>query len=68
MKDLELVKAGVGDMLVLNVHDEVILDVRNQDLNEVSRLVSDVMNDNEMFSVPLTASIDTADRWGSKGG
>lgn len=68
MKDLELVKAGVGDMLVLNVHDEVILDVRNDDLPEVSRLVGDVMNDHRMFTVPLTASIDTTWRWGEKGG
>lgn len=67
MKDLELQRAGVGELLVLNVHDEVILDVPTEDLEEVSRTVMDVMNDDQMFSVPLTASLDIAERWGGKG-
>jgi DNA polymerase-1 len=66
MKNLELVRAGLGDYLVLNVHDEVICDVPAELLGEATRVISQVMNDRQMFSVPLTASVDVAERWGAK--
>lgn len=66
MKDLELVRAGLGDYLVLNVHDEVICDVPDEHLEDATRVISEVMNDYQLFTVPLTASVDVAERWGGK--
>lgn len=67
MKNLELIKAGLGEYLVLNVHDEVICDVPEHLLDEASRVIGDIMNDRSLFTVPLTASVDVAERWGGKG-
>jgi DNA polymerase-1 len=64
-KDIELHSAGLGEHLILNVHDEVILDVPDEDLEEAKHIVSSIMNDDQIFpSVPLTAGIDTSFRWG----
>ncbi len=65
-KDLELLRAGLGAYLVLNVHDEVILDVPDADLDDVRHQVEQIMNDDQLFSVPLTADSDVAFRWGEK--
>lgn len=66
MKNLELVRAGLGEYLVLNVHDEIILDVPEQEFESVGRVVLSAMNDDRMFSVPLTASLEWGERWGGK--
>lgn len=66
MKNLELVRAGLGEYLVLNVHDEVICDVPQTELEDASRTIGAVMNDRQLFTVPLTASVDVAERWGGK--
>lgn len=68
MKDLELHRLGLSQYLVLNVHDEVILDVPRSEERDVTEAVTAVMNDRELFEVALTASVDKADRWGAKGG
>lgn len=66
LKDVELRSAGLGPLMVLNVHDEVILDVPEADVPEVVRLVESIMYDDKLFSVPLTAGTDVAFRWGDK--
>lgn len=66
MKNLELVRAGLGEYLVLNVHDEIILDVPEAEFQDVGRTVLSVMNDDHLFSVPLTASLEWGERWGGK--
>lgn len=66
-KLLELDARGLGEYMVLPVHDEIILDVPKEDAEEVARVVKDTMTDNELFSVPLTAGVDLAERWGTKG-
>lgn len=67
MKNLELVKAGLGPHLALNVHDEVICDVPNEDLDEAIHTIYNVMNDDQLFyGVDLTASVDVGERWGDK--
>jgi DNA polymerase I len=66
MKILELDAAGLGEFMVLPVHDEIILDVRNESLPEVIDTLQKVMNDDKLLSVPITAGIATGARWGSK--
>src|SRR3546814_15308400 len=63
----DLVKAGLGPHLALNVHDEVICDVPNEDLDEAIHTIYNVMNDDQLFyGVDLTASVDVGERWGDK--
>lgn len=64
LKLVELDSAGVGQHLTLLVHDEFIADVPTDDVDEVHRIMGSVMNDNSLLSVPLTASVTTATRWG----
>lgn len=67
MKSLELEAAGVGDYVVLDVHDEVIADVPRSEVREVVHTIQTIMNDRDLLSVPLTAGTDFGYRWGDKG-
>lgn len=66
MKILELDAAGLGEFMVLPVHDEIILDVPRDNLSSVVEVLKKVMNDDQLLSIPLTAGIAVGDRWGSK--
>ena len=62
--DLDLV--GLGDMLVVPVHDEVILDVPASEVAEVTALVRETMTQSD-WVVPLTAGVEGPfERWGEK--
>lgn len=65
-KMLELDAAGVGDFLVVPVHDEIILDVPNEDVIDTVMTLDKVMNDYDMLSVPVTAGVAFGQRWGEK--
>jgi DNA polymerase-1 len=67
MKLVELDAAGLGEFMILPVHDEVIFDVPAADAVEVAQLVKATMEETSLFAVPLTAGVDTASRWGMKG-
>jgi DNA polymerase I-like protein with 3'-5' exonuclease and polymerase domains len=66
IKNLELDAAGLGDYMILDVHDEVILDVPDDDVAEVAPLVQSIVQDDKLFAVPLTAGVDISKRWGEK--
>lgn len=66
LKALELDAAGLGDYLVIPVHDEVVLDVPADLVQDTARVLHSTMNDTEMFSVPVSASVAVGDRWGRK--
>lgn len=66
MKLVELQLAGLGDYLVCPVHDEVILEVPLDELEDVARTVHRVMNDPNLFTVPITAGLATGASWGAK--
>jgi DNA polymerase-1 len=63
---LELDAAGLGDYLVLPVHDEVIADVPDDSLQDVIATMSTIMNDDKLLSLPLTSGGATGKRWGTK--
>jgi DNA polymerase I-like protein with 3'-5' exonuclease and polymerase domains len=48
------------------VHDEIILDVPMEHLDDAADTLRRVMNDDQMFSVPLSASVSHGQSWGSK--
>lgn len=57
---------SLGDLLVLFVHDEYILEVPDHMVDEVCRMLNEVVNDDKMLTVPLTAGLATGKRWGMK--
>lgn len=66
MKMLEMAAAGLDRHMILPVHDEIILDVPDDELGDVMVTARDIMNDDTMFRVPLTASPSVGKRWGEK--
>lgn len=56
--------SGLGDHLVLPVHDEAILEVPEADAEEALKVVEECMTDRENFRVPLTAGgVILRERW-----
>lgn len=66
MKLIELDSAGIGDYLFATVHDEVLADVPGEHVVDVVHTMQRIMNDNTLFSVPITASASFGERWGKK--
>jgi DNA polymerase I-like protein with 3'-5' exonuclease and polymerase domains len=66
MKLLELDAAGLGDYLELVVHDEAITEVPDDAVPDAIETMRDVMNDNNLLSIPLTAGGAIATRWAMK--
>lgn len=66
MKLLELDAAGLGEWLVVPVHDEIILDVPNEHVIDVIETLEKIMNDTTLLSVPVTAGVAFGRRWGEK--
>jgi len=64
LKMVEADHAGLGDYMILPVHDEVDLDVPRDDVPEVLATLTDVMNDDQLLRVPLTWSAETGPSWG----
>lgn len=65
-KLLSLDAAGLGEYMVIPVHDEIILDVPNTEKDDIVRTLRDIMNDTTTFSVPISASVAQGERWGMK--
>lgn len=66
-KLIEMDAAGLGDFMILPVHDEVIFDVPNDQINDVVPLIQQTMSDRDGWKVPLTVGTDVLpERWGDK--
>lgn len=65
-KLLEAAAAGLGQFMILPVHDEIILEVPDEDVRDVVHLIRKVMSDNVSFPVPISAGIATGKTWGDK--
>jgi DNA polymerase-1 len=63
---LKLDAAGLGEYMVVPVHDEIILDVPLGEVDDVVQALRDNMNDSDSFSVPISASVSAGERWGLK--
>lgn len=66
IKMLELAAAGLLPYIILFVHDEVILEVPAEDARDVVYTLRKIMNDDQMFPVPISAGISWGERWGEK--
>lgn len=66
MKLVELDNAGLGDFMILPIHDEILMDVPENLVEEASRQVASIMCDDQILSVPVTAGVEVYSRWGDK--
>jgi DNA polymerase-1 len=66
MKLVELAGAGLGDYMVLPIHDEVVFDVPYTEARHVVDTCRQVMPELRMFTVPLTVGVDVVARMGHK--
>jgi DNA polymerase-1 len=64
MKILEADAAGLGQYMVLAVHDEVDFDVPTGQVDEVVATLREIFNDDDVLSVPVSAGIETGPSWG----
>ncbi len=59
----ELNKKGLKSRIILQIHDELILDVRKDELDEVKALVEEKMNNTIKLEVPLKTGINVGESW-----
>ena len=63
---VRLHKAGLGEFMTLPVHDEIVCDVPEQDVDAVVEVIREEMPDMTTFRAPLTNDINVVERWGDK--
>ncbi len=64
---VQLDLAGLGDAMLLPVHDEVIFSVPREDYTEAMQLIGEVMSVNEGYAVDIPAEPEgPLERWGEK--
>lgn len=67
LKLVELDQAGLGEYMILPVHDEVVFDVPADVAGEVGREAAHIMSEELLFEVALPVGADGPyDRWGDK--
>lgn len=66
IKMLQLHAAGLGEYMILPIHDEIMLDVPDLLIPDVARTLLEIVNDDQLLTVPLTWGAATGKRWGEK--
>jgi DNA polymerase-1 len=62
---LKMDAAGLTDMMVVPVHDEIVLSVPKTDMDEIAPIVQECMTTRDGWTVPLLAGVcDIGERWG----
>jgi DNA polymerase-1 len=62
--DKALAERRLSARLLLQVHDELILECPKQDAAETAKLVREVMENAVTLKIPLRVSVETGKRWG----
>lgn len=63
--NLEL--AGLGDYMILPVHDEVVFDIPKEDVADLLPVIDSAMTMQDEWAVPITVGVDGPfERWGEK--
>lgn len=61
--DRELKKRGMKSRLILQVHDELLIEAAREELEEVKELLKDQMENAAHLSVPLIVDMHTGENW-----
>ena len=59
----ELKKEKLESKILLQVHDELILNVKNNEVEKVKKIVKDIMENTYKLNVPLKVEIETGKDW-----
>jgi DNA polymerase-1 len=59
----ELQSGGLGSKMILQVHDELVLEVPDDEVDRVGKLVKLVMEDAYKLDVPLKVDIKIGRHW-----
>ena len=54
---------GIRSKMIMQVHDEVVVDTLNEELESVKRIVKEAMESVASLSVPLIAEVSSAEIW-----
>jgi len=61
--DNAFVKEKLESTMLLQVHDELIFNVKNNELPKVKKIVKEIMESTIKLSVPLEVDIEVGDNW-----
>lgn len=61
--DRELINRNLKTKMIIQVHDELIFDVPNDEIEIVKKLVTELMENTCKLEVPLRVEIDYGDNW-----
>jgi DNA polymerase-1 len=61
--DGELVESGLDAVMVLTVHDELVFDVGDDDLDAAGKLVKEAMESAYLLTVPLKVDLGSGKNW-----
>ena len=61
--DKAMEENNIKSKIILQVHDELVLEVRKDELEAVKKLVKDAMEMGQPFSVPLKLDIQVGESW-----
>lgn len=59
----EMTKRGLKSKILIQVHDELVLNVYKDELDEVKELIRDKMENVIKLDVPLKVDIETGNDW-----
>lgn len=58
-----LLQNGLNGKMLLQVHDELVLEVPKNEIDATAKIVKDVMENVFSLSVPLIVEVGTGDNW-----
>jgi DNA polymerase-1 len=61
--DAELRDSGLDALMVLTVHDELVFDVADPDLDGAAKLVKEAMESAYALTVPLKVDLGSGKNW-----
>ncbi|MBN1647083.1 MAG: DNA polymerase I [Spirochaetales bacterium] len=64
MLDKAISKSGLALIMLLQIHDELIFEVDDRDLDKAMKLIEKTMKEAAILSVPLNVSIEAGKSWG----
>ena len=59
----EFKKRGLKSKMLIQVHDELVFNVLDSELNEVKEIVRDIMENTFKIDVPLKVDIEVGNNW-----
>ena len=54
---------GVSSKMIMQVHDEVVIDTLRTELDKVKRIVKEAMESVATLAIPLTAEVNSGENW-----